>query len=266
MSNDDPRRIETLLAIMARLRDAETGCPWDLEQTFETIAPYTIEEAYEVADAIQRGDLGQLKDELGDLLFQVVFHAQMASEAKTFSFEDVVSSICKKMIRRHPHVFGDAKVKTAEAQTVAWDEHKRRERASKGGRVMDDVPLPLPALTRALKIQKRAASAGFDWKEAAPIFEKLTEEVGELNEAIAQGAPREKLTDELGDILFVVANLARHLGVDPEEALRGTNVKFVRRFAFIEDTVLASGRAMADASLQEMEAAWDEAKRREKEK
>ncbi len=266
MSNDDPRRIETLLAIMVRLRDAKTGCPWDLEQSFATIAPYTIEEAYEVADAIQRRDMGQLKDELGDLLFQVVFHAQMASEEKAFSFEDVVSAICEKMIRRHPHVFGDAEVKTAEAQTLAWDEHKRRERATKGRRVMDDVPLPLPALTRALKIQKRAASVGFDWKEPAPIFDKLTEEVGELNEAIAQGAPREKLTDELGDILFVVTNLARHLGVDPEEALRCTNAKFVRRFAFIEDTVLASGRAMADASLQEMEAAWDEAKRRELEK
>ncbi len=262
MASTAEQELRRLLDIMAALR-APDGCAWDRAQDYASIAPYTIEEAYEVADAIARQDFAALPDELGDLLFQVVFHAQMAYEEKAFSFEDVVSAICEKMIRRHPHVFGDAEVKTAEGQTLAWDEHKHRERALKGGRVMDDVPLPLPALTRALKIQKRAASAGFDWKEAAPIFDKLTEEVGELNEAIAQGAPREKLTDELGDILFVVANLARHLGVDPEEALRGTNAKFVRRFAFIEDTVLASGRAMGEASLQEMEAAWDEAKRQE---
>ncbi len=261
--NDDPRRIETLLAIMARLRDHKTGCPWDLEQSFETIAPYTIEEAYEVADAVQRRDMGQLKDELGDLLFQVVFHAQMASEAAAFSFADVVEAITEKMIRRHPHVFADADVKTAEAQTVAWEEHKRLERASKGGRLMDDVPLPLPALTRALKLQKRAASVGFDWKERSSIMAKLDEEIGELNAAITAGAPRSKLTDELGDILFVVANLARHLGVEPEEALRGTNAKFVRRFGFVEDTVLSSGRALGEASLEEMDAAWDEAKQRE---
>lgn len=264
MPNDtDPRQIETLVAIMARLRDPQRGCPWDLEQSFETIAPYTVEEAYEVLDAIQRGDIPQLKDELGDLLFQVVFHARMASEAGTFSFADVVQSICEKMIRRHPHVFADASIGSADAQTVAWEDHKRQERAGKGARLMDDVPLPLPALTRALKIQKRAASVGFDWKERAPIMDKLNEEIGELNEAINENAPREKLTDELGDILFVVVNLARHLGVDPEEALRSTNSKFVRRFAFIEDKVLSSGRALADASLEEMDVAWNEAKSRE---
>ena len=253
----DLTRIEALLAIMARLREPHSGCPWDLEQSFASIAPYTIEEAYEVADAIQRQDLDQLKDELGDLLFQVVFHARMAEETKTFSFADVVQSICEKMIRRHPHVFGDAEVKTAEAQSTAWDEHKRRERAAKGARLMDDVPLPLPALTRALKIQKRAASVGFDWSEAAPIFDKLTEEIGELKEAMSQNAPREKLADELGDMLFVIANLARHLGVEPEEALRGTNAKFIRRFSHIEDKLLSGGRS---ASLDQMEQAWTEAK------
>ena len=256
-TSNDLTRIETLISIMARLRDPDSGCPWDLEQTFATIAPYTIEEAYEVADAVQRQDLGQLQDELGDLLFQVVFHARMAEEAKAFSFDDIVQSICEKMIRRHPHVFGDAEVKTAEAQTTAWDEHKRRERAAKGARLMDDVPLPLPALTRALKIQKRAASVGFDWSEAAPIFDKLTEEIGELKDAMSQNAPREKLADELGDMLFVIANLARHLGVEPEEALRGTNAKFIRRFSHIEDKLLSGGRS---ASLDQMEQAWTEAK------
>ncbi|MBI1212277.1 MAG: nucleoside triphosphate pyrophosphohydrolase [Alphaproteobacteria bacterium] len=256
-------RLEALLRIMARLRAPEGGCPWDLEQTFATIAPYTIEEAYEVADAIQRGDLGSLKDELGDLLFQVVFHAQMASEAGAFSFADVVDAISEKMIRRHPHVFGDADVKTAEAQTVAWEEHKRRERSARGEikqRLLDDVPLAFPALTRALKLQKRAATVGFDWRERARVMEKLEEEIGELNDAVASGAPKEKLTDELGDILFVAVNLARHLGVDPEEALRATNDKFTRRFAHVEDTVAKSGRKLADVTLDEMDRAWDEAK------
>lgn len=263
---DDIRRIDALLAIMARLRDPERGCPWDVEQTFASIAPYTLEEAYEVADAIERGDLGDLKDELGDLLLQVVFHSQMAAEARAFSFADVVEAICSKMIRRHPHVFGDATVASADAQTTAWEEHKRRERAERGpaaGGLLGDVPIALPALVRALKLQKRAASVGFDWRERAPIMAKLAEEIGELNEAIDAGAPRAKLTDELGDILFVVANLARHLGVDPEEALRATNAKFVRRFAHVEAAVAASGRKLGEASLAEMDAAWDEAKRLE---
>jgi MazG family protein len=265
-------RLEALLAIMARLRAPEGGCPWDLEQTFATIAPYTIEEAYEVADAIQRGDIGALKDELGDLLFQVVFHAQMASEARAFTFADVVDAITGKMIRRHPHVFGrenenGADVKTADAQTVAWEEHKQRERATRGengARLLDDVPLAFPALTRALKLQKRAASVGFDWRERARVMEKLEEEIGELTEAIAQGASKEKLTDEMGDILFVAVNLARHLGVDPEEALRATNEKFTRRFAHVEDTIAKTGRKLADVTLEEMDAAWDDAKRRER--
>jgi len=262
-TNDDPRRIETLLEIMVRLRTPGTGCPWDLEQTFETIAPYTLEEAYEVADAVERRDMPQLKEELGDLLLQVVFHSRMAEEAGAFSFGDVVQAISDKMIRRHPHVFGDADVKTADAQTAAWEEHKRQERISKGTGVMDDIPSALPALTRALKIQKRAATVGFDWKEARPIFEKLDEEVGELREAMAQGASRDKLTDELGDILFVVVNIARHLGVKPEEALAGTSRKFLRRFAFVEAQGRSAGKALAQMSLDEMDVAWSNAKRLE---
>jgi len=260
---DDPSRIETLLAIMARLRDPKSGCPWDVEQTFATIAPYTVEEAYEVADAIERKDMAQLKDELGDLLFQVVFHARMAEEVGAFSFQDVVQAITDKMIRRHPHVFGDADVKTADAQTVAWEEHKRKERLEKGGGVMDDVPVTFPALTRAYKLQKRAASIGFDWAEREGIIDKLHEEIGELDEALAAGAPRAKLQDELGDILFVVANLARFHGVQPEEALRGTNTKFIRRFAYIEQHARNSGRTLTDLSLEEMEQLWQEAKQTE---
>jgi MazG family protein len=266
--NDAPRdlrRIEALLAIMARLRDPERGCPWDLEQNFSTIAPYTLEEAYEVADAIQRDDLGALKEELGDLLLQVVFHSQMAAEARAFTFADVVEAIATKMIRRHPHVFADAKVESAAAQTEAWEAHKERERAARGAAgLMDDVPLALPALARALKLQKRAASVGFDWRERAPIMAKLHEEIGELEEAIAGRAAREKLTDELGDILFVCANIARHLGLDPEEALRATNAKFVRRFKHVEAAVAKSGRKLGEVPLEEMDAAWDEAKRGER--
>ncbi|MBU6156021.1 MAG: nucleoside triphosphate pyrophosphohydrolase [Alphaproteobacteria bacterium] len=259
-TNDDPRSIQTLLAIMARLRNPETGCPWDIEQTFATIAPYTLEEAYEVADAIERGDMDQLRDELGDLLFQVVFHSRMAEEAGAFAFADVVGSISEKMLRRHPHVFGDADVKTADAQTAAWEEHKRKERQAKGGGVMDDIPVALPALTRALKIQKRAATVGFDWKEARPIFDKLDEEVGELRAAMAENASKEKLADELGDILFVVVNIARHLGLKPEDALAGTNRKFLQRFAFVEAQARNAGKALSELTLEEMEAAWTIAK------
>jgi MazG family protein len=261
------RSIDTLIDIMARLRDGERGCPWDLEQTFRTIAPYTIEEAYEVADAIERDDMAALKDELGDLLFQTIFHSQMAAEARAFTFADVVEAICEKMIRRHPHVFANADIKSAGAQTVAWEEHKRRERAARGETakgLLGDIPLASPALTRALKLQQRMASVGFDWATRAPIMAKLDEEIGELNEAIEAGAPKAKLSDELGDILFVVANLARHLGVDPEEALRGTNEKVVRRFAHVEATIKASGGKLGEVGLEEMDAAWDDAKRRER--
>ncbi len=265
----DTRRIEGLLAIMARLRDPEGGCPWDVAQTFATIAPYTLEEAYEVADAIARGDLGDLKDELGDLLLQVVFHAQMAAEARAFTFADVVDAICTKMIRRHPHVFGDATVASADAQTTAWEEHKRLEREERDAKVggekglLDDIPLAHPALTRALKIQKRAAQVGFDWRERARVLDKLKEEIMELSQAIAEKRNAEKLTDEMGDILFVCVNLARHIGVDPEAALRATNDKFARRFRHVEKTIGARGKALSDVTLDEMDAAWDDAKRSE---
>jgi nucleoside triphosphate diphosphatase len=261
------RSIDALLAIMARLRAREGGCPWDVEQTFATIAPYTIEEAYEVADAIERNDMGAMKDELGDLLFQVVFHAQMAAEAKAFTFADVVQAISEKMLRRHPHVFGQADVKTAEAQTIAWEEHKKRERAARGDTgtsILDDVPLPSPALTRALKLQKRMASVGFDWRERAPILDKLKEEIGELTDEIDAGAPKAKLADELGDILFVCVNLARHLGLDPEEALRGTNAKVVRRFKHMERVIKARGDKLGEVSLEAMGTLWDEAKQLER--
>jgi MazG family protein len=261
------RDIDALLSIMSQLRNREFGCPWDLEQNFKTIAPYTIEEAYEVADAIERNDMTALKDELGDLLFQTVFHSQMASEAGAFTFADVVEAISSKMIRRHPHVFADADIKSADAQTVAWEEQKRRERAeraTKGQGLLDDIPLASPALTRALKLQQRMATVGFDWSERAPIMAKLEEEIGELNEAIAAGAPKAKLADELGDILFVVANLARHLGVDPEAALRGTNEKVVRRFTHVETAIKAGGGKLGEVSLEQMDAAWDDAKRHER--
>ncbi len=257
------RSIDALLAIMARLRSREGGCPWDVEQTFATIAPYTIEEAYEVADAIERNDLGALKDELGDLLFQVVFHAQMATEAKAFTFADVVEAISDKMLRRHPHVFGSADVKTAEAQTIAWEEHKKRERAARtdnGASILDDVPLPSPALTRALKLQKRMADVGFDWRERGPILDKLKEEIGELTAEMDAGAPKAKLADELGDILFVCVNLARHLGVDAEDALRGTNAKVVRRFKHIEEAIKNRGDRLGEVPLDALDRLWDEAK------
>jgi nucleoside triphosphate diphosphatase len=258
------RDIETLLAIMRRLRDPDGGCPWDIEQTFATIAPYTIEEAYEVAGAIEDENWPALKDELGDFLFQVVFHAQMASEQKLFDFGDVVSAIVEKMIRRHPHVFEEnARIESAAAQTIAWEEHKRKERAAKALGLLDDVPKALPALSRAVKLQKRAASVGFDWDSAPKVVEKIAEEAHEIVEAQAKGADAAKLEEELGDLLFAVANLARHLKIDPETALRAANAKFVRRFSYIEKTLAARGIAPGDATLDEMEALWQEAKTQE---
>ncbi len=259
---DDPAPIDQLLAIMTRLRARDGGCPWDLEQTFETIAPYTIEEAYEVRDAIQRGDRAALKDELGDLLFQVVFHAQMAAEEDAFTFDDVVAAICDKMIRRHPHVFGNANIANAEAQTVAWERQKAAERTAKAngdGSVLGDVPPALPALQRAEKLQKRAARVGFDWPDLAPVLAKLDEERAELDEAVAGGDPG-RMADELGDVLFAVANAARHLGLDPEEALRQTNDKFTRRFRYIESTLKQNNEPIEAASLDRMEALWQAAK------
>lgn len=258
--------ISALLAIMERLRDPERGCPWDVEQTFATIAPYTIEEAYEVAGAIEDKDWPALKDELGDLLFQVVFHAQMAAERGLFDFGDAVAAVTEKMVRRHPHVFGDlAGIDTAEAQVAAWEEHKARERAAKpDASLLDDVPRALPALLRAVKLQKRAARVGFDWDSTPKVLEKMVEEAQEITEAQAKGAAPAKIEEELGDLLFVVANLARHLKVDPETALRGANEKFSRRFRFIEQSLRAEGKTLSDATLDKMESLWQQAKAEER--
>ena len=251
--------IEELLALMAALRTPGTGCPWDLEQDFRTIAPYTIEEAYEVADAIERGDLAELKGELGDLLFQTVFHARMAEEEGAFNFEDVARAITEKMRVRHPHVFGEADARDAEEQTRQWETQKAEERAAKGkSGLLDDVPVALPGLTRAVKLQKRAARIGFDWKNPRDVLGKITEETGELVDVI-DGGDADRIEDEFGDLLFVIANLSRHLGVDPEAALRRANEKFSRRFRHIEQRLSAEGRLGA-ASLEEMEALWVDAK------
>ena len=260
-----PRPIEQLLSVMAQLRQPETGCPWDLEQTFATIAPYTIEEAYEVADAIQRDNMPDLCDELGDLLLQVVFHARMAEECGAFDFDSVATTICEKMIRRHPHVFGDASVDTADEMTAVWETQKAQERAEKAAAtgnaasVLDGVALGLPALTRAVKLQKRAARVGFDWTQPTEILDKLAEETAEVVEAIEGNDPA-ALADELGDLLFVVANLCRRFDVDPEAALRGTNAKFDRRFRAIETALAAQHRTPQEATLDEMEALWVAAK------
>jgi ATP diphosphatase len=265
MTDTDNPNIESLLEIMRRLRDPQTGCPWDVEQTFASIAPYTIEEAYEVAGAIEDEDWPALKDELGDFLFQVVFHARMAEERGLFDFGDVVTAITDKMIRRHPHVFADrAGIDSAEKQTVAWEEHKKKERAAAGGGVLDDVPRALPALLRAMKLQKRASSVGFDWDSAPKVVEKIAEEAQEIVEAQAEGGSPEKLEEEIGDLLFTVANLARHLKVDPETALRTANTKFIRRFKAIEAELAAQGKTPAKASLDEMEAIWQAVKKRER--
>lgn len=255
-----------LLAVMAWLRDRRHGCPWDIDQTFRTIAPYTIEEAYEVADAIDRDDLPALKEELGDLLLQVVYHSQMAQEAGAFGFAEVAEAIAEKMVDRHPHVFGDAKIATAEAQTISWEARKAAERAAKAATsgpagALDGVARALPALLRAEKIQRRAARVGFDWKQLGPVIDKIEEELGELRaELTADTVDQTRLADELGDVLFAVANLARHCKVDPEAALRATNDKFERRFRHIERRLAEAGRKPADATLEEMEVLWQEAK------
>jgi ATP diphosphatase len=266
----DRPSIERLLWVMARLRDPDGGCPWDLEQDFASIAPYTIEEAYEVADAIARGNLEHLKDELGDLLLQVVYHAQMAKEAGLFDFDEVATAIADKMVRRHPHVFGTAEVESARQQSHAWEAAKAAERADKAGAagadhgILDDVPLALPALVRAAKLQRRAARVGFDWPEARQVLDKLEEEIAELRAELEPGASAERLRDEIGDLLFAAVNLARHLDVDGESALRQANAKFERRFRTIEQALCARGRRLEDASLGEMEALWREAKARER--
>jgi ATP diphosphatase len=264
------RDIENLLAIMAALRTPGTGCPWDLEQTFETIAPYTIEEAYEVADAVERGDMGDLAEELGDLLLQVVFHAEMAEEAGAFAFPDVVEAITRKLVRRHPHIFGAARDLAPDAVKALWKEIKaaekaeRRERGSAAAEgLLASVPLALPALTRALKLQEKAGSVGFDWNDIRTVLAKVREEADEIEADLDSGASAEKVAAEIGDLLFAAANLARHARADPESALRSANAKFVRRFRFIEDQLARDGRTTDQASLEEMDALWDEAKRRD---
>jgi MazG family protein len=283
---DQPPRktIDHLLAVMAALRTPVTGCPWDLEQTFETIAPYTIEEAYEVHDAIERGDRGELRDELGDLLLQVVYHARMAEEERAFDFADVVDAVTNKMIRRHPHVFGDETARAATLQKGWWEAIKAEEKAAKRRvetptaptSLLADVPLGLPSLTRAIKLQAKAARVGFDWPSLAPVFAKMREELSELEEIAAPADPRgpsapaasadPRIAEELGDLLFVIANVARHLAIDPETALRSANTKFTRRFAHIEARLAAQGKQPAGSTLEEMDALWDEAKAREKDK
>jgi MazG family protein len=257
--------LDRLLAIMARLRDPERGCAWDLAQTFATISPYTVEEAYEVADAIERGDLADLRDELGDLLLQVVFHARMAEEQGNFDFADVVRAIGDKMVRRHPHVFGEAVYGSPAEQKVGWEGFKAAERQAKGRieSLLDDVPVGMPALTRAVKLSKRAAGVGFVWPTAEEVLAKLHEEVAELEAEIEVG-DLAKAREEIGDVLFVVANLARALQVDPEDALRATNAKFVRRFRHIERRLAERGRSPELSDLAEMDALWDEAKAAEK--
>jgi MazG family protein len=259
--------IAPLLKVMARLRDPQKGCPWDREQSYPTIAPYTIEEAYEVADAIERSDFDALKAELGDLLFQVVFYAQMAKEEGRFDFDAVAHAAADKMERRHPHVFGNAKVESAAAQTVAWEAQKATERATAAdGRasVLDDVARALPALTRAEKLQKRAARVGFDWPELSQVVAKIEEELGELRHEIAANGSPERLLDEVGDLLFACANLARKLAVDPETALRSTNAKFERRFRRIEDWLAADGKSPDQSTLDEMDGLWNRAKAEER--
>ena len=255
---------QAMLDVMARLRDPQRGCPWDIEQSFATIAPYTIEEAYEVADAIEREDMPALKEELGELLFQVVFHARMDEELGAFDFAEVAQALADKMIERHPHVFSEAgDGRTAEQQTVAWETLKAEKRAAKGApSLLDDVAMALPALMRAEKLTKRAARINFDWPTPEPVLEKLEEELVELKEARASG-DQEHIAEEMGDILFVMANLARKLNVDPEEALRRANAKFTRRFQFIETKLAEQGRA-GPQPLDDMEALWLEAKRVEK--
>ncbi|MFO1142140.1 MAG: nucleoside triphosphate pyrophosphohydrolase [Amaricoccus sp.] len=254
--------IRRLLGIMERLRDPDRGCPWDIEQDFDSIAPYTLEEAHEVAEAIARRDMPALRDELGDLLFQVVYHARLAEEAGAFGFGDVVTAISEKMVRRHPHVFGDAsRDRTAAEQTVDWERMKAAERAARAGGTLGGVATTLPALTRAVKLQARAARVGFDWPDAGAVLDKIAEEAGELVEARDSGDDA-RISEEYGDLMFVMANLARHLAIDPETALRAANVKFTRRFEAIEAALAAEGKTPADSTLAEMDALWDEAKAR----
>jgi len=260
------QEIYKLLKIMADLRDPESGCPWDTKQSFESIATYTVEEAYEVADAIERNDMDDLKNELGDLLFQVVFHAQMASENNRFDFIDVVNEINDKLVRRHPHVFAEKNTKSEEELNRDWEKHKKKERAEKVQQQvrkshLDGIASAMPALRWSEKLQKRAAHHGFDWDDIAPVFDKLNEEIGELKAEIVQQDNQQRITDEMGDILFASVNLARHLGVNPEQALRDSNRKFISRFEIVEQLLDKEDKAMEDCSVDVLEGYWQQAKK-----
>ena len=264
--NDQSAGLPRLMEIMRRLRDPDTGCPWDIEQDFASIAPYTIEEAYEVADAIARNDMNDLRDELGDLLLQVVYHSQMAQEAGAFNFDDVVASISQKMFNRHPHVFGnESRDKSAAQQVQDWEQIKAAEREGKPETTsaLDGVAVGLPALTRAVKLQNRAARVGFDWPETSMVVDKIAEESRELVEA-RDTLGQEEIEEEFGDLMFVMANLARHLGIEPETAMRSANTKFTRRFNGVEALLKEKGKAPETSNLEEMDALWNEVKRREK--
>jgi MazG family protein len=260
----EKKSITDLLTIMEALRNPETGCAWDVKQTYETIAPYTLEEAYEVADAIERSDFDDLKEELGDLLLQVVYHSQMAREDGHFTFDDVVQGISEKMIRRHPHVFGTDEERANFDPEGFWERAKAQEKSGKDTpdkSVLDGVPLALPALVRAIKLQNKAARVGFDWPDMEPVLDKIREEIGELEDATNLENPsREKITEEYGDLLFVVANLGRHLQIDPEDVLRKANAKFIRRFGGVEELLKARGKTPDQSDLAEMDALWDEVK------
>jgi MazG family protein len=263
MIKPDSPPIEQLKSLMEALRNPKIGCPWDVEQNFDSIAAYTIEEAYEVADAISRRDMVDLKEELGDLLFQVIFHSQMAHESGQFNFDDVAQTITEKMVRRHPHVFGDADHRTADDQTIAWEAQKAAERALKSdadSSILANIPVGLPALTRAEKLTKRAARVGFDWPQVDQVFDKLTEEIDEVHEAIAEN-DSQHIEEEIGDVLFVLANLARKLNIDPETALRNANQKFERRFRSVEENIKASGQDIKEVGLDAMEDEWQSVKR-----
>jgi len=265
---DDIAPIERLRAVMAALRDPETGCPWDREQSFTTIAPYTIEEAYEVAEATAQGDMDELREELGDLLFQVVYHAQMAKERGAFDLDDVANTIADKMIRRHPHVFSDKPAETAADVSGIWEEVKQRERAEKSKdepeSALDGVPLALPGLARAWKLHRRATDAGFDWPDTASLFAKIREELDELEVEIERGEPPERVADEMGDVLFTIVRLAEFAGQDPETVMRAAQRKFSRRFRYMEARLHERGRRLNDASMDELETLWTAAKRTER--
>lgn len=263
-------QMQDLLEIMAKLRDPQNGCPWDVEQNFETIAPYTIEEAYEVDEAIRQKDMPALQDELGDLLFQTVFHAQMAQEAGHFSFTDVVQGVSEKMVRRHPHVFADTTIEDADAQTVSWERIKAEERAKHAAKqgtqpsVLDGVSYGVPSLLRAIKLQNRAARVGFDWPETDQVIDKIQEECAELLQEVKDGSDPSKIHEEFGDLLFVISNLARHFKLDPEHCLRDANAKFERRFRSVEAKLAAVGKVPEQSNLEEMDALWDAVKQDEK--